>query len=173
MQAGFSHARTIYAVARNSQPPDCRTYSAEVTSFPSNLLHHRRLRPYRRSAIIQQHTRVCQGISQNFFVIFCPTFPWFFGHYIWGFYTEIRHKTNRAAVIPAARPQKNFLTGALQLYQRLSVFRFVGSSLPAPEAAFPPYRRATAYKRHLQAHGNRRYFHPLLAETKNRPLHFP
>jgi hypothetical protein len=26
------------------QPPDDRTYSAEVTSFPSNLLHHRSAR---------------------------------------------------------------------------------------------------------------------------------
>ena len=41
------------------QPPDDRTYSAEVTSFPSNLLHHRSARrekfanfPYTRSIMI-------------------------------------------------------------------------------------------------------------------------
>ena len=37
------------------QPPDDRTYSAEVTSFPSNLLHHRSARaecPYTRSIIL-------------------------------------------------------------------------------------------------------------------------
>ena len=43
------------------QPPDSRTYSAEVTSFPSNLPHHRRLRPNRRLIMIQQHPRVCQA----------------------------------------------------------------------------------------------------------------
>ena len=41
-----------------AQPPDSRTYSAEVTSFLSNLPHHRRLRPLRRPVIIQ-HTAVC------------------------------------------------------------------------------------------------------------------
>ena len=37
------------------QPPDDRTYSAEVTSFPSNLLHHRSARaefPYTRPIIL-------------------------------------------------------------------------------------------------------------------------
>ena len=35
----------IYAQrSRTVQPPDDRTYSAEVTSFPSNLLHHRSVR---------------------------------------------------------------------------------------------------------------------------------
>jgi hypothetical protein len=41
------------------QPPDDRTYSAEVTSFPSNLLHHRSARsekfanfPYTRPIMI-------------------------------------------------------------------------------------------------------------------------
>ena len=35
----------IYAMQQIPQPPDSRTYSAEVTSFLSNLPHHRRLRP--------------------------------------------------------------------------------------------------------------------------------
>ena len=46
--------QTIYAVARSSQPPDYRTYSAEVTSFLSNLPHHRRLRPNKRLIMIYQ-----------------------------------------------------------------------------------------------------------------------
>ena len=45
----------IYAMQRSSQPPDPRTYSAEVTSFRSNLPHHRRLRaPIARLTIILQ-----------------------------------------------------------------------------------------------------------------------
>ena len=39
------HGAAIYAQrSRTVQPPDDRTYSAEVTSFPSNLLHHRSVR---------------------------------------------------------------------------------------------------------------------------------
>ena len=39
------HGAAIYAQrVRTVQPPDDRTYSAEVTSFPSNLLHHRSAR---------------------------------------------------------------------------------------------------------------------------------
>ena len=36
------------------QPPDSRTYSAEVTGLHRNLPHHRRLRPFRRSYILLQ-----------------------------------------------------------------------------------------------------------------------
>ena len=45
------------------QPPDDRTYSAEVTSFPSNLLHHRSahcqaaLGPYTRLNIVTSHIK--------------------------------------------------------------------------------------------------------------------
>ena len=55
------------------QPPDSRTYSAEVTSLPSNLPHHRRLRPNRRLIMIQQHPRVCQAYffkKPSYFVSF-------------------------------------------------------------------------------------------------------
>ena len=54
-----------------SQPPDYRTYSAEVTGLHRNLPHHRRLRPHRRFAIIQQHPRVCQGYFQIFSAELC------------------------------------------------------------------------------------------------------
>lgn len=47
----------IYAMQQVPQPPDSRTYSAEVTSFRSNLPHHRRLRPFKRPFIIQQIPR--------------------------------------------------------------------------------------------------------------------
>ena len=41
----FSRAqRYTRRVTDQVQPPDDRTYSAEVTSFPSNLLHHRSVR---------------------------------------------------------------------------------------------------------------------------------
>ena len=87
MTGRFPSRQTIYAVARSSQPPDYRTYSAEVTSFLSNLPHHRRLRPNRRLAIIQQHPRVCQALFKNFLplflfflalaphIVFCVLFP--------------------------------------------------------------------------------------------------
>ena len=66
----FSPYRAIYAVYGLAQPPDCRTYSAEVTSFLSNLPHHRRVRPFRRSVIIQ-HCAVCvKPFFQNFWWIF-------------------------------------------------------------------------------------------------------
>ena len=58
---------------RSLQPPDSRTYSVEVTSFPSNLLHHRRLRLFKRLLIIQ-HQAVCVNsffkYFFNFFVVF-------------------------------------------------------------------------------------------------------
>ena len=49
-------AAAIYAAQTEAaQPPDDRTYSAEVTSFLSNLLHHRSARiiiPYTRPIIL-------------------------------------------------------------------------------------------------------------------------
>ena len=47
--------RYTQAQTKAVQPPDDRTYSAEVTSFPSNLPHHRSARaefPYTRSIMI-------------------------------------------------------------------------------------------------------------------------
>ena len=44
-----------------SQPPDQRTYSVEVTSFLSNLLHHRRLRPKQALDYDITDTRQCQA----------------------------------------------------------------------------------------------------------------
>ena len=55
-EADLSPAAAIYAAQTEAvQPPDDRTYSAEVTSFPSNLLHHRSARaefPYTRPIIL-------------------------------------------------------------------------------------------------------------------------
>ena len=65
----FHHARR-YTRCTVSQPPDQRTYSAEVTSFLSNLPHHRRLRPHRRSIIILcNHEKV-----KHIFLFFAKTF---------------------------------------------------------------------------------------------------
>lgn len=62
----------IYAGAsRTVQPPDDRTYSAEVTGFRRNLLHHRILRAeftHTRFPIIQQFGFHVKG---NFDKIFC------------------------------------------------------------------------------------------------------
>ncbi len=57
-----------------SQPPDYRTYSAEVTGFRRNLPHHRRLRLFRRPVIIQ-HSAVCvKPFFEKFSADFLP-FP--------------------------------------------------------------------------------------------------
>ena len=57
----------IYASAHKAvQPPDDRTYSAEVTVFQRNLPHHRSARavfPYTRSYIIPPLLRI---VKQNF-----------------------------------------------------------------------------------------------------------
>ena len=57
----------IYASAHKAvQPPDDRTYSAEVTVFQRNLPHHRSARaesPYTRSYIIPPRLRI---VKQNF-----------------------------------------------------------------------------------------------------------
>ena len=57
----------IYASAHKAvQPPDDRTYSAEVTVFQRNLPHHRSARaesPYTRSYIIPPWLRI---VKQNF-----------------------------------------------------------------------------------------------------------
>ena len=50
----------IYAMQQISQPPDSRTYSAEVTGLRRNLLHHRRLRPSERLIILLQNPPSCQ-----------------------------------------------------------------------------------------------------------------
>ena len=69
VQAGRFHPTTaIYAVPRSfSRPILARTYSVEVTSFLSNLPHHRSCPLNRDSSMIHQHPRVCQGVfSKNF-----------------------------------------------------------------------------------------------------------
>ena len=69
VQAGRFHPATaIYAVPRSfSRPILARTYSVEVTSFLSNLPHHRSCPLNRDSSMIHQHPRVCQGVfSKNF-----------------------------------------------------------------------------------------------------------
>ena len=51
---------------RSVQPPDDRTYSAEVTAFRRNLLHHRIARaeiPYTRTVIIPPR----RSLVKNFF----------------------------------------------------------------------------------------------------------
>ena len=58
-----------------SRPILARTYSAEVTGSRRNLPHHRRLRPQRRSAIIQ-HQAVCvKWFFKIFFHFFLPARP--------------------------------------------------------------------------------------------------
>ena len=69
------------------QPPDDRTYSAEVTSFPSNLLHHRSARfsfpekfanfPYTRSIMIPPFFPFVKHYFCNFF----KKYPLFFQFY--------------------------------------------------------------------------------------------
>ena len=70
------------------QPPDDRTYSAEVTGFRRNLLHHRSARavfPYTRSIMIppfppfvkhifRNNHKICKEFSSIFPVSFC-SFP--------------------------------------------------------------------------------------------------
>lgn len=69
----FLPYQAIYAVYGLAQPPDSRTYSAEVTSSLSNLPHHRRLRPCGRSAIIL-HPPVCvKWFFKNIWQIFAPS----------------------------------------------------------------------------------------------------
>ena len=46
----------------------------------------------RRSAIIQQHPRVCQGLFQNFFGIFHEVLGGVFVHYILGHFSIRNHK---------------------------------------------------------------------------------
>ena len=79
----------IYAMQQISQPPDSRTYSAEVTGLRRNLPHHRRLRPFERLIILLHNPRsvnyffrkLCQKISSKnpprFFACFVFFFPLF------------------------------------------------------------------------------------------------
>ena len=61
---------------RSLQPPDSRTYSVEVTSRTSNLLHHRRLRLFKRLLIIQ-HLTVCVNSFFKYFFTFFVVFQGF------------------------------------------------------------------------------------------------
>ena len=81
MTGRFLPYPAIYAVYKLAQPPDSRTYSAEVTSFLSNLPHHRRLRPFRRSVIIQ-HPPVC---VKRFCKKILADFPGFSNAALWVF----------------------------------------------------------------------------------------
>ena len=77
------HGAAIYAQrVRTVQPPDDRTYSAEVTSFPSNLLHHRSARAAFPHAL-KYHTiplpycqAFFQGKSQNRTAFFVKNGDW-------------------------------------------------------------------------------------------------
>ena len=113
MTGRFPSCQTIYAVARSSQPPDYRTYSAEVTSFLSNLPHHRRLRPSRRLVIIQQHRRVCQAFFKNFFVVFFrPLFRPFQALYLVSFFhlsRNAKRREGRFGPTPLHRLRQNAL----------------------------------------------------------------
>ena len=64
-KADLSPAAAIYAALTEAvQPPDDRTYSAEVTSFSSNLLHHRSARaefPYTRSIMLPRFSLFVKG----------------------------------------------------------------------------------------------------------------
>ena len=72
VQAGRFHPATaIYAVPRSfSRPILARTYSAEVTSFLSNLPHHRSDPLNRDLRMIHQHPRVCQGVFEKILPVF-------------------------------------------------------------------------------------------------------
>ena len=56
----------IYAERLIPQPPDQRTYSAEVTSLLSNLPHHRRLRPKQALDYDTLKPIPCQELSRFF-----------------------------------------------------------------------------------------------------------
>ena len=81
VQAGRFHPATaIYAVPRSfSRPILARTYSVEVTSFLSNLPHHRSCPLNRDSSMIHQHPRVCQGVFSKNFARFHGVSPVCFG----------------------------------------------------------------------------------------------
>ena len=62
----FRSRRYTPALPKAVQPPDDRTYSAEVTVFQRNLPHHRSARavfPYTRSNIIPPRLQI---VKQNF-----------------------------------------------------------------------------------------------------------
>ena len=70
-KADLSPAAAIYAAqAEAVQPPDDRTYSAEVTVFRRNLLHHRSARaecPYTRPIMIPCFPLFVKHFFANFF----------------------------------------------------------------------------------------------------------
>ena len=80
---------------RTIQPPDDRTYSAEVTSFPSNLPHHRSARavfPYTRSIMIPP----CSPFVKHFFRIIYKKLPAFSSksqNYFFSFPSFSRHSS--------------------------------------------------------------------------------
>ena len=100
MTGRFLPYPAIYAVYKLAQPPDSRTYSAEVTSFLSNLPHHRRLRPLRRPVIIQ-HTAVC---VKRFCKKILADFPGFPNAALWVF-----QKTRESPLGWAACSRPNML----------------------------------------------------------------
>ena len=70
----------IYASASKAvQPPDDRTYSAEVTVFQRNLLHHRSARSI--SLLAPEHDTtiyfICQAFFQENLQSFCAIFVHF------------------------------------------------------------------------------------------------
>ena len=70
-KADLSPAAAIYAALTEAvQPPDDRTYSAEVTVFRRNLLHHRSARaecPYTRPIMIPCFPLFVKHFFANFF----------------------------------------------------------------------------------------------------------
>ena len=71
------HGAAIYAQhSRTVQPPDDRTYSAEVTSFPSNLLHHRSARVVIPCALSYDTTPLhhCQALFREKYQNLCSLF---------------------------------------------------------------------------------------------------
>ena len=68
-------------MVRIPQPPDSRTYSAEVTSSPSNLPHHRRC-AFHALAYNTTSPPKCQEKMRKNYVLFCTFFKAFFGYFV-------------------------------------------------------------------------------------------
>ena len=146
-KADLSSAAAIYAAQTEAvQPPDDRTYSAEVTVFRRNLLHHRSARavfPYTRSIMIPQ---VPPFVKRNF------RKNHLFSHYFLRFFMVFA----RAAMHKCAAPfpkhsrkihcrfspfsenptHKGRKTRPLRFHFPLSSFHFNGGSKPPPYGIF-------------------------------------
>ena len=146
----------IYASAHKAvQPPDDRTYSAEVTVFQRNLPHHRSARavsPYTRSDIIppkseivkknfRENHKVCALFSYNLRAAgrpanACTGLLYSLRHWACSVSLPLNHR--RAAGRPyAIRPIRGF---SVQPANQLRLFDHVGISLTKKTCHCEPVR---------------------------------